>query len=71
MSGVASQYPKGLIGYCPQHVILFQDLTVLQHLEYFAGIKGVRDILEIETLIFGLNLNKDRDLVVSQISDGS
>jgi len=65
MSTVASQYPKGLIGYCPQEIILFQDLTVMQHFEYFAGIKGVRDILEIETLIFRLNLNRDRDLVVS------
>jgi ABC-type multidrug transport system ATPase subunit len=71
MSGVCGQYPKGLIGYCPQQTTLFTDLTVQQQVEYFAGIKGVRDILEVEALIIGLNLGRDRDVITSKLSLGS
>jgi ATP-binding cassette subfamily A (ABC1) protein 3 len=28
-------------GVCPQHDVLFPDLTVEQHLRLFAGLKGV------------------------------
>ena len=30
-------------GICPQHNILFDDLTCVEHLQLFAGIKGVPD----------------------------
>lgn len=29
------------MGVCPQHDVLFDDLTVREHLQLFAGIKGV------------------------------
>lgn len=29
------------LGVCPQHDVLYPDLTVKEHLEFFAGIKGV------------------------------
>lgn len=29
------------LGVCPQHDVLWPDLTVREHLEYFAGVKGV------------------------------
>lgn len=29
------------MGVCPQHDVLWDDLTVREHLEYFAGLKGV------------------------------
>jgi ABC-type multidrug transport system ATPase subunit len=29
------------LGVCPQHDILFADLTVMQHLQMFAAFKGV------------------------------
>jgi ATP-binding cassette subfamily A (ABC1) protein 3 len=29
------------LGVCPQHDVLFPDLTVAEHLRLFAGLKGV------------------------------
>ena len=29
------------MGVCPQHDVLWDDLTVQEHLEFFAGLKGV------------------------------
>ena len=31
-----------LIGYCPQFDAIFENLTVTQHLDFYASIKGVR-----------------------------
>ena len=31
-----------LIGYCPQFDALYENLTVYQHLDFYAQIKGVR-----------------------------
>ena len=31
-----------MIGYCPQFEAIFENLTVRQHLEFYANIKGVR-----------------------------
>jgi ATP-binding cassette subfamily A (ABC1) protein 5 len=33
---------RSMTGICPQHNILFEDLTCLEHLQLFAGIKGVK-----------------------------
>lgn len=35
------QQIRSILGVCPQHDILFPDLTALQHLEIFAAFKGV------------------------------
>ena len=37
------------LGVCPQHDILFPEMTVLQHLEMFAIFKGVPSVLVAET----------------------
>jgi ATP-binding cassette subfamily A (ABC1) protein 3 len=31
---------RGHLGVCPQHDVLFADLTVQEHLELFAAFKG-------------------------------
>ena len=31
---------RKILGYCPQHDILYDDLTVKEHLELFAIFKG-------------------------------
>ena len=44
-------------GICPQHNILFDDLTCVEHLQLFAGIKGVPDDKvekEVDSLILAL-----------------
>jgi ATP-binding cassette, subfamily A (ABC1), member 3 len=37
------------LGVCPQHDVLYPDLTVKEHLEFFAGIKGVprKDVAKV------------------------
>lgn len=32
---------RSMMGVCPQHNVLWDDLTVKEHLQYFGGIKGV------------------------------
>ena len=32
------------MGVCPQHDVLFPDMTVKEHLQFFAGIKGVDSV---------------------------
>lgn len=32
-----------VMGVCPQHDVLWDDLTVSEHLRFFAGLKGVPD----------------------------
>eukprot|EP01046_Picozoa_sp_COSAG06_P036124 COSAG06_NODE_3952_length_4727_cov_2.586646_9_plen_69_part_00 len=33
------------MGVCPQHDVLFEKLTCIEHLRIFAGIKGVKTYL--------------------------
>jgi ATP-binding cassette subfamily A (ABC1) protein 3 len=35
------------LGVCPQHNILFSELTVREHLEIFCALKGQKSIFEI------------------------
>ncbi len=32
---------RSMCGVCPQHNILYDELTTIEHLKVFAGIKGV------------------------------
>ena len=36
------QFIRQSLGVCPQHDILFPDLTVMQHLQIYAAFKGVK-----------------------------
>jgi ABC-type multidrug transport system ATPase subunit len=43
---------RSMLGVCPQHDILFNDLTAKEHIELYAGLKGVpkhewKDLLEV------------------------
>lgn len=33
---------RKLIGYCPQHDAIFDQMTVEEHLDYYARIKGIK-----------------------------
>ena len=40
---------RRMTGFCPQHNILFDILSVKEHLQVFAGIKGIRkDVVDAE-----------------------
>lgn len=49
------------IGFCPQHNVLFNDLTVKEHFEFFARLKGFhgKELYdEIDVLIDKLELQE-------------
>ena len=54
MSEVRSQ-----LGVCPQHNILFEYLTVREHLEIYAAFKGSKDIEQaVDHMIFEIELTE-------------
>lgn len=61
------------IGICPQHDVLFNDLTVEEHLRLFANFKGVNhDNIEkeIDNILSELELLNKRDDYSSNLSGG-
>lgn len=56
-----SSAARSHIGLCPQHNVLFNELTVKEHLEFFARLKGFTGVElkdDIETLIEKLELQE-------------
>ncbi|CAB3224168.1 unnamed protein product [Arctia plantaginis] len=61
------------IGLCPQHNVIFHDLTVREHLEFFARLKGFTGAnltKDVETLIEKLELQEKRDCRSKALSGG-
>ncbi|KAH9600184.1 ABC transporter-like [Trypanosoma melophagium] len=61
------------IGFCPQHNILWPDLTCREHLEYFSGIKGLSGSEQkaaIDDLLDGVDLQEKRNDASSSLSGG-
>ncbi|KAG5504596.1 hypothetical protein JIQ42_06434 [Leishmania sp. Namibia] len=61
------------IGYCPQHNILWPDLTCREHLEFYGKIKGLRGA-ELEDAIVDIlravDLEEKMDVIPSLMSGG-
>ena len=61
------------MGVCPQHDILFEELTAVEHVELYAGLKGVAPN-EIKSLIEerleSVRLHSVKDTLVSTYSGG-
>lgn len=61
------------IGLCPQHNVLFEELTVYEHLSFFAQLKGV-PITEIgnqvDRLLLKLSLVPKADTFAKDLSGG-
>ncbi|KAJ8730119.1 hypothetical protein PYW07_017157 [Mythimna separata] len=61
------------IGLCPQHNVLFNELTVREHLEFFARLKGFKGKelrAEMDELIEKLELQEKRDYPSKGLSGG-
>lgn len=62
------------IGICPQHDVLFQDLTVFEHLMLFSKFKGVNNTnnikIEINNLLGELELSDKKDELSQNLSGG-
>ncbi|KAL0482431.1 ABC transporter A family member [Acrasis kona] len=61
---------RRVLGVCPQHDILFDQLTVLEHLNLFMMIKGQKDQGEIQTLLQDVNLWDARNKKPDELSGG-
>ncbi|CAH2037508.1 unnamed protein product, partial [Iphiclides podalirius] len=61
------------LGLCPQHNVLFDELTVREHLDFYSRLKGysgqqVHD--EVDMLISNLEMEDKRDYLASGLSGG-
>jgi len=64
---------RKIMGVCPQHDILFDGMTVKEHLELYAVFKGVnsKDISqEVEKIIEDIGLSDKRDYLSKNLSGG-
>ena len=62
------------LGICPQHDILFEDLTIKEHLDMFSTFKGVPSELieyEINKTLNDFQLDEIKDLTVEELSAGT
>ena len=62
-----------MIGICPQHNILFEQLSPVEHLEIFCDFKGVRDNREetIEKILKDVGLYQHKDNLAKNLSGGN
>ncbi|EFA80037.1 ABC transporter A family protein [Heterostelium album PN500] len=63
------------LGFCPQHDILYDDLTIQQHLEFYSKLKGLFDtrqkILEHIDYVLGMvKLAEHRNKKITELSGG-
>lgn len=64
---------RHFIGLCPQHDILFSDLTVKEHLELFAAFKGVppEQVAKlVEQAIIDVDLESKKNDLAGTLSGG-
>ncbi|CAN8010688.1 unnamed protein product [Ixodes pacificus] len=69
----ATRDARKSVGYCAQHNILYRDLTVEEHLLFFAAVKGApRDRLRLElvTLLGEVGLMEVRSTLAASLSLG-
>ncbi len=61
---------RSVLGYCPQHNLLFNDLTVQEHLEFFARLKRYYDQTEIDDMLKLINLYDKKFAMSKTLSGG-
>ena len=72
-------YPKelkqarGMIGFCPQHNVLFEDFNVEEHLMFFARLKGFtkkQAQIEVERILSEIGMEKEAKVQARSLSGG-
>ena len=61
---------RSVLGYCPQHNLLFEDLTVNEHLKFFSKLKQNYDQSEIDKMLEIINLSDKKDALAKTLSGG-
>ena len=62
---------SGSLGYCPQEPVLSNNLTVAQHLRYFAAARRLADLERGEYLLEQLRFSKYRNVPAGALSGGT
>uniref|UniRef100_G1PB77 ABC transporter domain-containing protein n=1 Tax=Myotis lucifugus TaxID=59463 RepID=G1PB77_MYOLU len=73
LKGSSEGDPLGFLGYCPQENALWPNLTVRQHLDVFAAVKGLRKAdatVTITRLVEALKLQEEQKRPVKALSEG-
>ena len=61
---------RKVLGYCPQHNLLFDDLTVYEHLKFFSKLKENFDEKEIDNMLDLINLSDKKHKLAKTLSGG-
>ncbi|XP_066242681.1 ABC-type organic anion transporter ABCA8-like [Saccopteryx leptura] len=73
LKGSSDRVPPEFLGYCPQENALWPSLTVREHLEVFAAVKGLRKAdatVTISRLVDELKLQDQQKRPVKALSEG-
>ncbi len=65
-----TQEARRNIGYCPQHNLLFDNLTVYEHLKFFSKLKENFSEKEIDHMLEMLNLSDKKFTLSKSLSGG-
>merc|ERR1719167_1572506 len=64
---------RKMTGICPQHDVLFDELTPREHLQYFGRIRGLDESLldeEVDHILADISLQDKADSVAEKLSGG-
>ena len=61
---------RSVLGYCPQHNLLFDDLTVNEHLVFFSSLKQNYNQSEIDSMLEMINLGDKKNALSKTLSGG-
>ncbi|CAF1139071.1 unnamed protein product, partial [Brachionus calyciflorus] len=67
---VNSKEARSLLGYCPQHNLLFDNLTVYEHLVLFSSLKENFNSNEIDEMLEFINLTDKKHVLAKNLSGG-
>jgi ABC-type multidrug transport system ATPase subunit len=61
---------RSVLGYCPQHNLLFEDLTVNEHLIFFSKLKQNYRSSEIDQMLNLIKLDDKKNSLAKTLSGG-
>lgn len=70
LGDVTMSRSRSPLGYCPQHNLLFDDLTVYEHLKFFSKLKQNFSETEITEILELTNLTDKRNSLAQTLSGG-